>query len=278
MDDVDGRVERDVIIGEGCSVPALENAHSRNQRHSVHFAIPKDGHHYQQYVEDNDREHVPTWKILLEGNASISELPEILFKMKKRGSSISTELVGGAVHFLSMASVLAVNPSQLAIAGYDKETVASATALSCGVSCLLIGLIGNMPFICTPSLATMIYYAVSICSYAAVDKDKPFTLADGNAAVCITGALLILSGTRIVNETIAKYTPHCIKLGICIGLSLIVSLQALTHLGLVVRGQYTVVTLGEIWNVEARHNCVLLSSHYVVMLCCLRFSSRWQLS
>jgi xanthine/uracil/vitamin C permease (AzgA family) len=41
-----------------------------------------------------------------------------------------------------------------------------------------------------------------------------------------------------------------IKLGICVGFALLVSLQALTHLQLVVPGEYTILTLGDNWRSE----------------------------
>lgn len=101
-------------------------------------------------------------KQYFEKEQTVESLIELLFKIESRGSTIKTELYGGLIHFLSTAMILAVNPSQLVNAGYDKEQVASSTALCTGIACLLTGLLSNLPFVSTPSLATVIYYSVTM--------------------------------------------------------------------------------------------------------------------
>ena len=174
---------------------------------------------------------------------SIQSLLEILFKVENRGSTIETEIYAGFVHFLSTAMILAVNPSQLYNAGYDRERVASATALSTGFACLLTGLLANLPFVTTPSLATVIYYSVTM-------RINKLTLGQGNFSVFLLGCMLLICSIRAIADFIAWLTPYSIKVGITVGFALLVSLQALTHLRLVVPGEYTIVTMGNIWRSE----------------------------
>lgn len=198
---------------------------------------------------------IPTWRRIMDLELTWSNFPELLFKVESRQSSVSTEVYGGVVQFLSMASVLAVNTSQLAVAGYDKEVVASSTALSCGLACILTGIIGNLPFVCSPSLATSIYLAVYM-------RTNVMSLGTGNLSVFLLGLLLMVCGTRKVTDFVAWLTPISIKLGICIGLSLLVSLQALTHLKLVVSGDFTIMQLGNIWDYQVcfTFSCLLRSN------------------
>lgn len=186
----------------------------------------------------------PTWLRLMDGDANRENILEILFKIDKRGSSIQTEVYGGLCQFLAMASIIAVNPSLLESAGYDRQLIASATCVACGFTCILMGLVGNFPFVCAPSFATAIYLSVYL-------QTNQIDMESGNVSVFILGLLLMFCGIRVVNDVIYWYTPMAIKLGICIGLSLLVSLEALTQLGLVVPGQYTVVSLGDVWSTKS---------------------------
>ena len=80
----------------------------------------------------------PTWKRLFndirDGDISFNQLIETLFRIESRGSTVSRELYAGVVHFLSVSTILAVNPSLLMNAGYDKDSVAAATALASGTA------------------------------------------------------------------------------------------------------------------------------------------------
>ena len=202
---------------------------------------------------------------------SIENLLEILFKLKLRGSDWKTETYCGCIHFLSVCtgkqrsirilltiwktydfnhSVLAVNPSQLSHAGYDKQLAATATACACAVSCVVTGLIGNLPFVSTPSLSSSIY----LSAYLTEQQLHP---SAGNAIVLVLGAVLIISSNRHVEKYIIGCTPIVLQRGICIGLSLLVSLQALNHLGLVVPGSSTILSLGKVWTAEVTNTCTL---------------------
>ncbi|MBE6941744.1 MAG: hypothetical protein E7455_05655 [Ruminococcaceae bacterium] len=62
---------------------------------------------------------------------------EKLFKLKQNGTTVKTEVVAGITTFMTMAYILAVNPSILADAGMDSNAVLIATALaSCYPPCL----------------------------------------------------------------------------------------------------------------------------------------------
>jgi AGZA family xanthine/uracil permease-like MFS transporter len=130
-----------------------------------------------------------------------SNLFELLFKIESRGSTIKTEIYAGLIHFLSTAMILAVNPSQLVNAGYNREDVASATALSTGIACLLTGLLANLPFISTPSLATVIYYSVSM-------RIENLSLGQGNLSVVLLGLLLMVCSIRWLSDLTLYLIPH----------------------------------------------------------------------
>ena len=55
---------------------------------------------------------------------------EKLFKLRKNGTDVKTEVLAGITTFMTMAYILAVNPSIMAEAGMNQGAVFTATALA----------------------------------------------------------------------------------------------------------------------------------------------------
>lgn len=70
---------------------------------------------------------------------------EKLFKLKQHGTTVKTEVVAGITTFMTMAYILAVNPSILADAGMDSNAVLIATALASFIGTLCMALMANLP-------------------------------------------------------------------------------------------------------------------------------------
>src|SRR5688500_12654775 len=76
------------------------------------------------------------------------------FKITERGSTVSREVRGGVVTFLTMAYIIVLNPIILLgwldmngeqLAGGDVAAISAATALAAGVLTILMGLVANFP-------------------------------------------------------------------------------------------------------------------------------------
>ena len=147
-----------------------------------------------------------------------NDLFEIFFKVHSRNSSVYREVLCGAIHFLSLASCLSVNPMQLSIAGYSTQQIAIATAIGCGIVCILTGLFATLPFVSCPTLACSIY----LSTYMKINR---MSQGEGNCVVFLLGCLLILCSFRSLESLLQSLIPTSVKLGIVIGLALLVSLQ-----------------------------------------------------
>ena len=55
---------------------------------------------------------------------------EKVFKLRENGTDVKTEVIAGITTFMTMAYILAVNPSILSAAGMDSGAVFTATALA----------------------------------------------------------------------------------------------------------------------------------------------------
>ena len=57
-----------------------------------------------------------------------------LFKLKENNTSVRTEVVAGITTFMTMAYILAVNPSILSASGMDSNAILMATAIASACS------------------------------------------------------------------------------------------------------------------------------------------------
>ena len=71
---------------------------------------------------------------------------ERLFKLQAAGTTVKTEILAGVTTFMTMAYILAVNPSILGMTGMDKSALFTATALGAVIGTLLMSLLANLPF------------------------------------------------------------------------------------------------------------------------------------
>ena len=63
---------------------------------------------------------------------------ENLFKLKENHTSVKTEVIAGITTFMTMAYILAVNPSVLSAAGMDPTAVLLATCIASFIGTLII--------------------------------------------------------------------------------------------------------------------------------------------
>ena len=74
-----------------------------------------------------------------------------LFKLKENNTSVRTEVVAGITTFMTMAYILAVNPSILSASGMDSNAILMATAIASAIGCFAMAfLFANYPFALAP--------------------------------------------------------------------------------------------------------------------------------
>ena len=68
---------------------------------------------------------------------------EKFFKLKENKTTVRTEVVAGITTFMTMAYILAVNPSILSASGMDAQAVLIATALASFIGTIAMALLAN---------------------------------------------------------------------------------------------------------------------------------------
>src|SRR4051794_23391529 len=119
------------------------------------------------------------------------------FKLTELGTNVRTEIMAGLTTFMTMAYILAVNPSILGGAGLlDPYSVFLATALAAGIFTIAMGLFVNFPVALAPGMGLNAFFATTIIASQATDN--PISPSMGLAAVFISGIIFfILTVTQI---------------------------------------------------------------------------------
>ncbi len=143
------------------------------------------------------------------------------FKLKEHGTTTKTEVLAGITTFLSMAYILAVNPSMLAAAGMDSGAVFTATAVSAAVASLIMGFYANYPVALASGMGLNAYFAYSVCPMlAGMGITDPWRVA--LAAILVEGLIFIILSIFKFREALVNSVPANLKYGISAGIGLFI--------------------------------------------------------
>src|SRR5205085_7203959 len=136
----------------------------------------------------------------------------------ERGSTIKTEIIGGATTFVSMAYIIIVNPAILSFAGIPPGASTVATILTAALGTLLMGLYANRPLAVAPYMGENAFIAFGLAALQ-------IGWAERIGAVFVSGAayvLLTLCGLRSwLANSISTSMKHSFAVGIGLFLMLI---------------------------------------------------------
>ena len=180
---------------------------------------------------------------------------EKLFKLKENNTTVKTEVLAGITTFMTMAYILAVNPSILAAAGMDQGAVFTATAVASFLGTLLMALFANYPFALAPGMGLNAYFAYTVVI------GMGYTWQVALAAVFVEGLIFILLSVTNVREAIFNAIPMNLKSAVSVGIGLFIAFIGLQNAKIVIGG----ATLVELFSLEGYNslNGVEVSMHDV---------------
>lgn len=165
---------------------------------------------------------------------------EQFFKLSENGTTVRTEVLAGLTTFLTMAYIIFVNPSILALTGMDKNAVFVATCLAAALGSGMMGIVANYPIALAPGMGLNAYFTFSVVK----GMGLPWQTALG--AVFISGLVFLAVSLFKVREKIVNAIPYSLKLAISAGVGLFLALIALRSAGVIKGSAATLVTLGDI--------------------------------
>jgi adenine/guanine/hypoxanthine permease len=163
---------------------------------------------------------------------------ERLFGLTERGTTVRREVLAGAVTFLTMAYIIAVNPLILQNAGLPVPATVAMTCIAAAVPTLLMGLWANWPLALAPGMGLNALLTFNLVLGHKVSWQV------GMAVVFIEGvviALLVLAGVR---EKVLRGIPDSLKAGIAVGIGLFIALIGMQQAGWIVKSDATMITAG----------------------------------
>lgn len=170
---------------------------------------------------------------------------ERLFKLKENKTNVKTEVLAGITTFMTMAYILAVNPSTMTAfndilglegsARMNPNGVFLATAIASFIATLLMAFLANYPFALAPGMGLNAYFA-----YTVVLK-MGYSWQVALAAVFVEGIIFILLSLTKVREAIFNSIPMTLKLAVSGGIGLFIAFLGLQNGGIVEGNDATLV-------------------------------------
>lgn len=180
---------------------------------------------------------------------------EKLFHLKENNTTVKTEILAGITSFMTMAYILAVNPSILAAAGMDQGAVFTATALASLLGTLCMALFANYPFALAPGMGLNAYFAYTVVIGMGYSWQTALT------AVFVEGVIFIILSVTNVREAIFNAIPANLKVAVSVGIGLFIAFIGLQNAKIVIGGStlvqlFSVAKYNEVNGVNATFNDV----------------------
>ena len=172
---------------------------------------------------------------------------ENLFHLKEHGTDVRTEVVAGVTTFLSMAYILAVNPSILGTV-MDANGVFVATALASAIATFIMAFLANYPIALSAGLGLNAYFAYTVCLGELGGDPNAFRVA--LTAVFVEGVIFILLSIFKAREQIINGIPQNLKNGISAGIGLFVAFIGMQNANIIVEDSATIVGMGKFGSAE----------------------------
>ncbi len=162
---------------------------------------------------------------------------EKLFHLKEHNTSIRTEITAGITTFMTMAYILAVNPSILGEAGMDPTGVLLATCIASFIGTACMAFMANMPFALSAGMGLNAFLTYTVV----MGFGYPWQTA--LLAVFIEGIIFIILSLTNVREAIFNAIPLSLKHAVSVGIGLFIAFIGLQNAGLTVANSSTLVSI-----------------------------------
>ena len=173
---------------------------------------------------------------------------ETFFKLKERGTNLRTEIMAGVTTFMTMAYVLAVQPS--AIVGFgseptitdingvvvSKQAILIMCALISGLITLLMGFYSNFPFALSTGMGTNFLLGSMI-------QSGEISFGGAMSIILISGIIFVVLSIFGIRDLIVRMIPRNIKVAISASIGFFIAYLGFSNAGL---GRYDgVIGMGD---------------------------------
>ena len=178
---------------------------------------------------------------------------EKVFKLSEHPTTVKTEVMAGITTFMTMAYILAVNPSILGSTGMDPTAVLLATALASFIGTACMAFMANLPFVLSAGMGLNAYMAYTVCA------GYGYSWHVALLAVFAEGLIFIVLSLTNVREAIFNAIPLTLKRGVSVGIGLFIAFIGLQNAGLSVDSSTLVTIISFPENFHTAGICALLA-------------------
>ena len=176
-----------------------------------------------------------------------------VFKLSQHNTNVKTEVMAGITTFMTMAYILAVNPSILGSTGMDTTAILLATALASFIGTACMGLMANLPFALSAGMGLNAFMAYTVVA------GYGYSWQVALLAVFIEGIIFIILSLTSVREAIFNAIPLTLKKGVSVGIGLFIAFIGLQNAGLSVDSSTLVTITSFTENFHTAGICALLA-------------------
>lgn len=178
---------------------------------------------------------------------------EKFFKLSGNGTTVKREVMAGITTFMTMAYILAVNPSILGDAGMDPTAVLLATAIASFIGTACMAFMANLPFALSAGMGLNAYLAYTVV------LGFGYSWQVALLAVFVEGIIFIGLSLTNVREAIFNAIPLNLKRGVSVGIGLFIAFIGLQNAGLCVDSSTLVTITSFTENFSTHGICALLA-------------------
>lgn len=178
---------------------------------------------------------------------------EKMFKLSDNHTTVRTEVMAGITTFMTMAYILAVNPSVLGSTGMDPTAVLLATALASCLGTVCMAFMANLPFALSAGMGLNAFMAYTVVA------GYGYSWQVALLAVFIEGLVFIVLSLTNVREAIFNAIPLTLKKGVSVGIGLFIAFIGLQNAGLSVDSSTLVTITSFTDNFHTSGICALLA-------------------
>lgn len=178
---------------------------------------------------------------------------EKFFKLSQNKTNVKTEIMAGVTTFMTMAYILAVNPSVLGSAGMDPTAVLLATAIASFIGTACMALWANLPIVLSAGMGLNAYLAYTVV------QGYGYSWQVALLAVFVEGLIFIALSLTNVREAIFNAIPLTLKRGVSVGIGLFIAFIGLQNAGLAVDSATLVTITSFTENFHTSGICALLA-------------------
>lgn len=159
--------------------------------------------------------------------------------------TVRTEILAGITTFLTMAYILAVNPSIFSVLAdgpnpMPNDAVFTATAAAAIIGTLVMAFYAKKPFGLAPGMGLNAFFVFTVC------LGMGYTWQFALTAILLEGIIFIILTVTNIRQLIVNEIPKSIKYAIGAGIGLYIAFIGLRGSGIIVNDPATDVALGDL--------------------------------